>query len=263
MSGESVMCRLAIYAGAISILGVLAFGCDASDPCSQIESSLRSCGLLTEGEYSCSGFAGESGDTVLECTASCMDSANCAQRKAHVCLGGFDWSGGSSGLSLTVTGCINRCINPTIVCDDGEVVEGARCDWDTDCGDGSDELGCAEFACESGYQWVSEDARCDGYSDCDDGSDESSETCRYSSDQLDSAESAGPESCTTSEGFFGMTDCLGFCRYEALDDWGDGVCDPWLDCAEWSYDLYDCDSGDSESDVEVPAADAMVVCGSD
>ena len=254
------MYRLGIYVGVICILGVLSLGCDASDPCSQIESSLRSCGLLTEGAYSCSQFGD---DLALECAASCMDSANCAQRKESVCSSAFDWYRDPSGLSSTITGCIDRCKNPTIVCDDGEVVVGARCDWDTDCGDGSDELGCAEFACKSGYQWVSEDVMCDGYINCDDGSDESSETCSYSWDQEswqeEPEESFGPQSCMTSEGLFGMIDCLGFCRYEALDDWGDDVCDPWLNCAEWSYDLSDCESGDVDS----PAASAMVVCGSD
>ena len=256
------MGRLRVHVGVIGLIGLLAFGC--GDPCSEIASSLRSCGLLTAGEYSCAQYGD---DEELECAASCVSRANCAQRKASVCFSSSGWSDTSYELNSAISGCISRCLSPTIVCDDGEVVVGARCDWDTDCGDGSDELGCAEFACKSGYQWVPEDVMCDGYINCDDGSDESSETCSYSWEeepsQEEPGESFGPQSCTTSEGFFGMIDCLGFCRYEALDDWGDDVCDPWLNCAEWSYDLYDCDPSDSESDAQTPAAQAMVVCGSD
>ena len=94
---------------------------------------------------------------------------------------------------------IVACTSSQWSCDNGQCISSyLRCDGDTECVDGSDEVGCCEFvkgwlpyfieiicypiyyiiACTS-YQWscdngqcISSYQRCDGYPDCTDGSDE-------------------------------------------------------------------------------------------
>jgi hypothetical protein len=58
---------------------------------------------------------------------------------------------------------------PSFVCGDGTRI--AEDDGFSDCGDGSDEVGCATFACDDGTS-VPAEFECDGYDDCIDGSDE-------------------------------------------------------------------------------------------
>ncbi len=167
------------------VLAALAVGC--APP---LESQLRSCDLVTEGEL---------GPRIPlyapnDCYARCFASASCDALEAaicrtdvqlliacdrecafacaggellpveRVCDGNEDCAGGEDE-----DGCaVHRC-------DDGQEIagDGHRCDGRYACRDGSDEAGCPErrFVCDDG-ELVWEGARCDGWAACDDGSDE-------------------------------------------------------------------------------------------
>ena len=77
------------------------------------------------------------------------------------------------------------CTPEEFTCDNGNCIQKKwLCDYEDDCGDGSDELKCPEnkcdrendFACGNGY-CITKRWRCDGDLDCPDATDEMVRNC--------------------------------------------------------------------------------------
>jgi len=166
------------------LASLLALGCNAG-----VESQLRACGLISDGELgrfplyapndcydqclggaSCEALEGAFCRTdvqlLIECDRRCAFACDSGALIAveAVCNGSDDCEGGEDERDC-----------PVYVCDDGEELAGAhhRCDGTTRCRDGSDEAGCpsSEFTCADGST-VDARHRCNGWTACDDGSDE-------------------------------------------------------------------------------------------
>jgi hypothetical protein len=99
------------------------------------------------------------------CQKTCFASATCADLGAFFC--------GSAGNGASVEQCIADCssLSDEFPCKSGEVVPGSViCNGDSDCSDGTDEVGCTFSCAASGT--VPEYDTCNGVEDCADGSDE-------------------------------------------------------------------------------------------
>lgn len=178
------------------LLGILAaVGCDKKEQCDRFESKLRSCDLLTEGQFPCSEIPGDDADCLMDCYiyGACDDLTQqyCTDERSPTletcklrCLqeDGFRCEDGSlvlvaAGHCDGRTGCpdgSDEANCPTIACKDGQgsVAATSRCNGERDCSDGSDEAGCPTFACADGSGTVPEEDRCNGADDCPDRSDE-------------------------------------------------------------------------------------------
>ncbi len=129
--------------------------------CADIEAKLAECGLLSEGTFGCIEPFFESS----LCYFDCLLAAPCEALQDLLCGPFYD-----SDLER----CSNACFDlDPVICGDGRdrVSESMVCDGERDCEDGSDEVGCVDFVCDSGdaipEAWV-----CDFYDDCVDGADE-------------------------------------------------------------------------------------------
>ena len=113
-------------------------------------------------------------------TNACLSQAGCDTAAVSSCLDIFNDGSDSCGVvpyelqSTVASSCFGMDLGPPLNCDNGyQVPESYRCDFDNDCGDGTDERGCpGQFACADGSGFFPESYQCDGYDDCEDGSDE-------------------------------------------------------------------------------------------
>jgi hypothetical protein len=157
-------------------LGIVAGGaCGGGDSgndgsvCDRANTALRLCNL-SSGQSECAPTAeGPAG----ECAVGCLENAECATLTQAFC--GSDQAPGED--LLEVVDCVNRCWTAYgFQCASGDqgIEPSLECDGERDCADGSDEVGCAMFACGDGTT-VLEALECDGFPDCADNADEA--TC--------------------------------------------------------------------------------------
>jgi len=165
----------------------LACGGDSeeSDPvrraCTGAANHLVDCGLLSPGPVDCTsqdpaslGISPGSADEAA-CLLTCFERAECGALEDLLCAEVV----GSTSIPTTILSCIFGCIEQFgFQCVEAgagatSVPSLAICDGESDCNDGSDEIGCQLFACGDG-QSVATRAVCDGYLDCDNGQDEES-----------------------------------------------------------------------------------------
>lgn len=161
--------------GLARLLVLLAVGLGACQPndspgpprtlatCAEATAHLRNdCEMLTDGPLSCVWY--EPGSDFDACVTDCLARLPC-----HDIL--MDRCDAREDAERTVVRCAEACV-PRDFCRNGQPIEAAdRCDGWTDCNDGSDEAGCAEFVCPDGLV-LPHDWACDGSLDCEDGSDE-------------------------------------------------------------------------------------------
>ncbi len=133
--------------------------------CARVERKLRSCNLLTPGEFQ---DCDEPETPFRQCRFDCAVNAPCDELAVLFCQ-----DTEAPGLMA----CEQRCLEQhSFTCANGELIrEDWHCDGGADCADGSDEVGCMTetFTCDNGSV-VQASSECNGFNDCADGSDESS-----------------------------------------------------------------------------------------
>lgn len=151
-----------------------------SRACTGVANRLRECGLLSAGPSGCSsGFVEQSlrveaVDTdELGCGLGCLQKADCAVLESMACDDEPSDSVGSLRVYDCFLSCVEQfgfqCARPGTGL--AAVPVQSVCDGQSDCDDGSDELGCTLFACGDA-QSVATRAVCDGFMDCSNGQDE-------------------------------------------------------------------------------------------
>jgi hypothetical protein len=156
MVGSGVMRQVA--AGLVGAL--VAGGCggshsdgDSVDPCFALDARMQACNLVwTQPGGLCALDGGP-------CYAKCALGATCDEIE-----------GGNFTMDTLL--CFAVC-EPTQECADGSgtIRRSWACDFEEDCLDGSDEVGCVHHVCPDGTPVPDADL-CDGRLDCADGSDE-------------------------------------------------------------------------------------------
>jgi hypothetical protein len=127
--------------------------------CANLTDKLQSCHLIPNGAaFACSDYT-----SYQRCESGCLANVSCSDLAGYFC--------GALALA-SIYDCVTECMSFT--CKNGDIISAhSRCDGDSDCMDGSDEVGCASpgFKCEDGTN-ISDSLRCDGHPDCRGGSDE-------------------------------------------------------------------------------------------
>ena len=125
----------------VATLSLFAVSCEDDDSsssnrnlCESYGRKLQSCGLMTDGPINCNSYTGDTEDV---CIANCFIGAFCDVLEQLMC---------SEEGNIGLESCIKACVQG-FVCDNGEEIsESWKCDGDEDCTDGSDEVGCPDYA---------------------------------------------------------------------------------------------------------------------
>lgn len=146
---------------------VLVLGaCKSSDGGSvgdQFTEKLQSCGFLTPGEVRSQPEGSGPAYEFDNCLSRCVIELTCDELGDVYC-------GTEAGDTLRVQ-CFEECDTERTCGDGGTYNASARCDYFSDCDDGSDEAGCDFFECADG-DLLPPDWECDGEVDCEGGEDE-------------------------------------------------------------------------------------------
>ena len=128
---------------------------------------LRECGVLGAGTYD----DGPVQDAFDRCVMQCTIDADCADLKPALCS---DEEPTSSAFASCAEACLGSTLADQFKCDDGTRIPHAFvCDLEVDCTGGEDEgTHCGHHRCTDGETISIKDTHCDGYADCGDGSDE-------------------------------------------------------------------------------------------
>jgi hypothetical protein len=134
-------------------------GGENSPSCAKSIAKLRSCRLIPSG----ASLACFEDTSVETCENDCLTNESCSDLVGYYCSGIVD-----QAFKDCLTGCRR------FTCKNGDTIwADSRCDGQSDCSDGSDEVDCASigFQCKNGTT-VKTRSRCNGFEDCQDGSDE-------------------------------------------------------------------------------------------
>jgi hypothetical protein len=133
----------------------------ASGICGQIDALLAACGLAYTLNYGCPEPATEY-DT---CVSSCYAQLTCDELISGAYCGDTEFLPSTQA-------CYADCEALEFTCGDSSTISADLvCNYEDDCADGSDEVGCPAYTCDDG-ETLRIDQECDGFIDCSGAEDE-------------------------------------------------------------------------------------------